>query len=105
MTTLANPGDSNAIDMSGDMSGEGSGEGSGTDEDDIESKFHLSAEPWRIKNFSVGSAGTGWNWNWISLSIVLFIAILLVLLLIIMPRIGLYTVLFNLQHVPPKQPV
>lgn len=39
MTTLANPGDSNAIDMSGDMSGEGSGEGSGSTTDDIESKF------------------------------------------------------------------
>ena len=39
MTTLANPGDSNAIDMSGDMSGEGSGEGSGSNTDDIESKF------------------------------------------------------------------
>lgn len=89
MTTLANPGDSNAIDMSGDMSGEGSGEGSGSNTDDID----------------IGSAGTGWNWNWISLTIVLFIAILVVLLLIIMPRIGLYTVLFNLQHVPPKQTV
>ena len=39
MTTLANPGDSNAIDMSGDMSGDGSGEGSGSTTDDIESKF------------------------------------------------------------------
>ena len=105
MTTLANPGDSNAIDMSGDMSGEGSGEGSGTDEDDVESKIPPHPCPLNPDIFSVGSAGTGWNWNWISLSIVLFIAILLVLLLIIMPRIGLYTVLFNLQHVPPKQPV
>ena len=35
MTTLANPGDSNAIDMSG----EGSGEGSGSNTDDIESKL------------------------------------------------------------------
>ena len=39
MTTLANPGDSNAIDMSGDMSGEGSGEGSGQNTDDIDSKL------------------------------------------------------------------
>lgn len=39
MTTLANPGDSNAIDMSGDMSGEGSGEGSGLNTDDMDSKF------------------------------------------------------------------
>merc|ERR1712046_486495 len=71
MTTLANPGDSNAIDMSGDGSGEASGD------DEIE----------------IGTGSTGWKWNWISLTIVLFIAILLVLLLIIMPRIGLYTVL------------
>ena len=39
---LANPGDSNAIDMSGDMSGEGSGEGPGTD--DIESKCLLNSD-------------------------------------------------------------
>lgn len=53
MTTLANPGDSNAIDMSGDMSGEGSGEGSGTDEDDVESKspYPCPLNPGELKYF------------------------------------------------------
>ena len=42
------------------------------------------------------------NFNWITLTVILVVAICIVALAVILPRIGLYTVLFNLQHVPPK---
>ena len=59
-----------------------------------------SAEP--NTEIKTGSIGLNAKWGWITLTIVLIVGVCLLALLILMPRIGLYTVLFNFQNVPPK---